>query len=431
MLHLSLICAALLNIAVDAAGDHPLMHQDNHKKNRMFIGFHNSSSEDGSIDYYSNTLLKSLEVQASGEVELTPDDREIKSISPNGYVIIRERNWLTYRALRLKAGTDGKIEKEYTIQGRDYPFDADAQVWLSGILPELVRETGLGAQTRIKRILEQNGVPAAIREIRWVYSNYAKKIYFEAILNHPELGSDDLQNAVETVAKEISSSSKLGDLLISTAGRFPEDSVLTETLIRAVKEISSSSKQSDVLMHIAQARNLNDPSALVMAQTIKSIASSSAQASALEVLAERSSSGDEVVEAYVGAVKTMSSSSAQGRALKALIRKKGMSDQAFIKILKSIEYISSSSVQGDVMEDIAYACSDHDPVLSAYLKAVSSISSSTTQGRAVMAMLKKNNVSAFILTKTLSFANEEIASRSVRDEITERVTEKLAGKTNP
>lgn len=429
MFHLSIICAVFLNVSAEVSWNGHYAFQADKKHMHILIGSQNSSSEDGSIDYYSNTLLRSLEVRASGVIELTENDQNIKSLSPDGFVMIKERDWLTFRAVRLTAGANGKIEITYTIQGQNYEFDADAQGWLSGILQVVVQETGLGAQARIKRILEQKGIQAAIREITWVNSNFAKKTYFEAVLNYPDLRSQDLENAVVTVANEISSSSRLGDLLISTANKFPEEPVLTESLIRATREISSSSKQSEVLIQIARIRRLNDAAAVTMAESIEHISSSSAQGSALEVLAERSSDNEEVINAYVDAVKSVSSSSVQGAALKALLRKKSMNDASFVRILKSLGHISSSSVQGDVLEEVAAVCPGTDRVLSAYLNAVSYVSSSSQQGYAVMAMLRKQNVSTTILTKTLSFANEEISSRSVRDEIVDKVTERLSKKT--
>ncbi|KAB2880620.1 hypothetical protein F9K33_04485 [bacterium] len=428
MFYLTIICATLLNITAEVSWNGHAGIQDDRKGRGILIGFQNSSTENGGIDYYSNTLLKSLEVRSGGVVEMTPNDLDIKSISPDGFIVIKERDWLTYRSITLTAAADGKIEKKYTIQGRDYEFDSDAQAWLSLILQDVARETGLGAQGRIKKILAEQGAQAAIREIRWVNSNYAKKIYFEAILNHPDLSSQELEKAVETVANEISSSSKLGDILISSAGKFQEDSVLTESLIRATKEISSSSKQSEVLIQLTELRVINDESAEAMAKVIKHISSSSAQSSVLQSLAQKSSANDKVVEAYVDVVKWISSSSEQGAALKALLRKKDMSSSAFIKILKSIEHISSSSVQGDVLEEVAAVCPSDDQVLFAFLNAVSNISSSSQQGYAVMSMLSKQNVSTTILTRTLNFSNEEISSRSVRDKIADKVTERLSKK---
>lgn len=429
MFHLSLIFALILNVSsapfsVDRTG-----FQDNKKHRHFLIGFENSSSEDGSVDYYSNTLLRSLEVQAQGDIELTDNDLDIKHISPDGYVTISERDWLTYRTVRFTAGPDGKIDRRYTIQGRDYEFDADAQIWFSRFMQDIVRETGLGAKYRIERILDQKGVQSAIREITYVGNNSAKQVYFEAILKHQDLSSEALRKAVETIAREISSSSRLGNLLIATANNFPEDSVLTEALIRATREISSSSKQSEVLIEISRLRHLDKTSAVAMAEAIEYISSSSAQGSALEAMAEKCSSDDRVIRAYVDAVASVSSSSAQGSALKALTVKNGLSDEAYIMIVKSIQHISSSSVQGDVLESVAEHCPDNDRVLSAYLNSVSFVSSSSVQGRVVMAMLKKPNISSNILTRTMNFAREEISSRSVQDEIVDRVMERLSKKS--
>ena len=430
MFQLSLIFALILNLSSMPFKTDGTDLQDGQKHKHFLIGFANGSSDDGSVDYYSNTLLRSLEIKAQGDIELTANDLDIKNISGDGYVMISERDWLTYRSVRFTAGPGGKVEKRYTIQGREYEFDADAQAWFYQIMQEVVRETGLGAKYRIQRILEQKGLHAAIREITYVGNNSAKQVYFQAILKHPDLSSEMLQKAVETIAEEISSSSRLGDLLISTARNFPEDSVLTESLIRATRDISSSSKQSEVLMEISRLRRLDKSSSFAMAESIRHISSSSAQGSALEALAERCSVDDEVIREYLETVKSVSSSSEQGAVLKALIEKKGLSDDAFVGILRTIEHIPSSSVQGDVLEDVAEVCPDNDRVLSAYLKAVSFVSSSSVQGRAVMAMLKKENISSNILTRTMNFAREEISSRSVQDEIVELVMKRLSKKEN-
>lgn len=429
MFHLSLICALIFNVSSVPFSPDGTGFQESKKHRHFLIGFENGYSDDGSVDYYSNTLLRSLEVNAQGDIELTDNDLDIKHISPDGYVTISERDWLTYRTVRFTAGSDGKIERRYTIQGREYEFDADAQIWFSRIMQDIVRETGLGAKYRIERILERKGVQSAIQEITYVGNNSAKQVYFEAILKYQDLSSDALQKAVETIAREISSSSRLGDLLIATAKNFPEDSILTESLIHAAREISSSSKQSEVLIEISQLRHLDKTSAVAMAEAIQHISSSSAQGAALEALAKKCPADDRVIRAYIETVKSVSSSSVQGSVLKAVTAKKDLSDDVFVMILKSIEHISSSSVQGDVLEDVAVYCPDNDRVLSAYLNSVSFVSSSSVQGRAVMAMLKKPNISSNMLTRTMNFAREEISSRSVQDEIVDRVMERLSKKS--
>lgn len=428
MFNLSLICAVMVGFTSAPLSTADPGFQEGRKKSHFLIGFENTSTDDGEVDYYANTLLRTLEITARGEVELTDNDLDIKRISPNGYVLIKERNWMTYRSVRFTATPDGKIERVYTVQGREYEFDEEAISWFSTIMMDAVRETGLGAKFRIKRILEQKGVRAAIREIEYVGNNAAKQMYFETILSQPNLTSEELQLAVETIAREISSSSRLGNLLIATAKNFTEDAALTESLIRAVREISSSSKQSAVLIEIAETRKLNNSAAMAMAEAIQSVSSSSAQGTALKALAKKCAPDYEVVRSYVDAVRSVSSSSVQGVALKAILKKNDLDDDAFIAILECTEQISSSSVQGDVLEDAAAVCPANDKVLSAYLNTVSYISSSSVQGSAVMAMLDKPGLSHSILTKTLSLA-DEISSRSVRDEIVKRATERMSERS--
>jgi hypothetical protein len=425
MFHLSLIWAVIVGFSSDPYWVKDPNLQDGKKNNKHFlIGFENDATDDGDVNYYSNSLLRTLEISARGEVELTDNDLDIKRVAPDGFVIIKERNWMTYRSIRFTSTPGGNLERVYTIQGREYEFDDEARSWYTQIMMDAARETGLGAKHRIKRIIDQKGIRAAIREIEYVSSNSIKQLYFQTILSQPDLSSEELQKAVETIVEEISSSSRLGNLLIATAKNFPDDAVLTESLIRAVRNISSSSKQSAVLIQIAESRRINNASAIAMAEAIKTISSSSAQGAALKSLAGKCSPDYEVVSAYVNAVRSVSSSSVQGSALKALLRKSDLEDDAYMVILDCVEQISSSSVQGDVLEDLAAVSPANDAVMSAYLKCVSTVSSSSVQGQAIMSMLDKPGLSTAILSKTMRFT-EEISSSSVRDMIVRKVTDRM------
>jgi hypothetical protein len=394
----------------------------------FFIGIDNNSYENGKIEVYWNNLIHSVAVKAFGDIELTDDETDIKSISKDGFVRIKERNWLTYRSLEITCDNNGKVRKRFTLQGRNVEFDSDAQLWLAGILPDLARRSGIGAKYRIQKIADRQGMHAAVNEISLAESDYAIQIYLETILNHDSLNSEMLNKAVVKASREMSSSSRLREILVSAAKKFPEDSVLTSSLMRAARNISSSSGHSEALIAIANIRRLDNLSAVAMARSIEEISSSSAQGHALEMLADRSPNSDEALFAYLQAVETVSSSSEQGHALMALLRKKNLSKQVFLKILGTTESISSSSMQGEVLASFSYVCPSDDEILTAYLKTAGGVSSSSEQEHAVTAMLNKENLSVSILMKTLDFSRDEMSSRAAANNVAEKVTSVLAKK---
>lgn len=387
------------------------------------VGFNNTSIEKDRIDVYWNNLYRSLEVKAEGAIQLSDDDRDIVGIERGAYLVISERTLFKVRELRVTAGTDGAPVKAFTIGKQSEPFDEYAKNWLADILPDVVRYTGLGATSRIQSIVDQRGIEAAIREISYVETNGAKVVYYSLLLDRPEMNADLLQKVVRKLAEEISSSARLKEMLASTAKKFPEDSMLTIALLRSASQISSSSNHKEALIEIAGQRKLNADAAIAMAESVEDISSSSAQADALEVLAELSPANDDAFKAYLKAVKDISSSTAQQNSLIALLKRSDLSASTYVGVFKTVEYISSSSAQGEVLVKAAAKCPSDDSVLEAYLRAVATISSSSTQGHALMAMLEKTGLSKTILMKTMDLAKSEISSRSVEEQVKERVYE--------
>lgn len=425
------ICVCVWIVAFDASSafsakpaDFEVNWQD---KPFVIFGYSDSEDGDGTISSYQNTFLYSLEVKAGGEIELTEDDRGIKSMPENAYLIIKERNWFTYREIEIRHSTGG-MEQLYFVQGRPHDWDEDTQRWLSERLPDIARQTGLGARHRIERIISQQGTAAAIKEITYARSNRAIKIYANVILSQKDLESKMTQRLVAAVAEEMSSSASLSETLIMIAGKAPQDSNITESLMKAVENISSSSKQSATLISIAEKRGLEANSALAMARTIESISSSSAQSEALTALLKHAPSTDDVWLEYLEAVQAVSSSSKQGYMLENLIERKPGGSRVWRKILKVTEGVSSSSAQGDVLEAFAANCPTDEDIMMEFIRTVSYISSSSQQGRALMAMLEKNGLSPHVLEAVIEFANSEISSSSVAKRVTDQATRALLKK---
>ena len=119
-----------------------------------------------------------LQVKAKGQFEFTEDDADIKSISRQGYLLIKERHGMNVRQLEVVQGPDGKLQRSYSLQGESRPFNEEARTWLSHILPEVLRQTGFGAMARVQRIRRDRGADAVLEEISRIKSDRVKSIYF-------------------------------------------------------------------------------------------------------------------------------------------------------------------------------------------------------------------------------------------------------------
>lgn len=398
----------------------------------ILLGQIDSEEADSTIHFYENNLLFSVEVRAKGDVELTDDDRAFKSIPHGGMVIIRDRNWFTYRELEVRPGASGP-EVSFFVQGHPHEFDEEASYWLASRLPEIARKSGLGARQRIERIIREDGVASAIREIGEARSDRAIQTYANIIASYPDTDPLLLERLIRTVAEEISSSRRLSAILVRLADKHPGDSLVTRSLIIAVENISSSSKQGETLEAIAQHRRLDENSAVAMSRIIEGISSSSVQAEALLMMLKHAVVTKEVGLSYLAVVQGVSSSSKQGSALIGLMQSKPTSLAVWMKILEITQGISSSSVQAEVLASFADGCPNEEDLLMTYISTVRFISSSAAQGEALKALLRKEGLAQHVVEETIRFADAEISSSSISRSVSDEAKNLLmqSGRRQP
>src|SRR5580765_1158185 len=108
--------------------------------------------------------FSNFNVEMRGKIELTDDDKDIKSISSDGYLEITKVTFGSRRSLVITPSENG-IKREY-YEGREkMDFEKEGRKWLSEILPELVRSTTIAAESRVNRFFKQGGAAAVLNEI--------------------------------------------------------------------------------------------------------------------------------------------------------------------------------------------------------------------------------------------------------------------------
>ncbi|PYQ85763.1 MAG: hypothetical protein DMG03_08460 [Acidobacteria bacterium] len=85
------------------------------------------------------------------------------------------------------------------------PWGAEAQRRLAEILPPLVRNSGAFAESRVKSILAKKGVAGVLDEIGLVTSDYARRVYYVALLDNVALDGASLATVLQQVGQRIKS----------------------------------------------------------------------------------------------------------------------------------------------------------------------------------------------------------------------------------
>ena len=117
------------------------------------------------IHYNYKDNFTNYDVQVKGDIKVTDDDSGIKSISPGGYLKVSKKTFGNKRSLIVESNASGKLSYEYYVGRTKTPYEPEGRQWLSEILLDVIRITGIDAKGRVNRIYKSKGVDGVLREI--------------------------------------------------------------------------------------------------------------------------------------------------------------------------------------------------------------------------------------------------------------------------
>ena len=147
-----------------------------------------------------------LEGEIAGQVTLTADETSVTDAGAGALVYLRERTATLDRAVRIVRGRNGEPDYAFSVNGRRSAFDPTARAWVSRILPEVMRETGLNANRRVTYSLKAGGLSNALANIASIHNNSSKREHFTALLTRRTWRTPDVDRIVDAASTELQSS---------------------------------------------------------------------------------------------------------------------------------------------------------------------------------------------------------------------------------
>ena len=203
-------------------------------------------SNKGIMRWKNSTGLTSFNVELRGKIDLTDDDRDIKSMSDDGYLEISKTVFGSKRAVIIESLGGGKLKKEYYEGRTKSSWEPNGRLWLSEILPEVVRTSTLGAESRVNRFFKQGGSRAVLSEIGKLSGDYTKAHYGKLLLAK-NIPTAELPNVITTLSNEIKSDYYLSTLLKDNIEKLLITQESGEAFFKATIIISSDYYKSVVL----------------------------------------------------------------------------------------------------------------------------------------------------------------------------------------
>lgn len=335
---------------------------------------------------YNSNGFSSLDIRSKGRIEFTDNDADVKSISGDGFLSIEKRRGFTTWRLEIRPGAGGRTEYSWSVDGHSKPFDQEGRAWMAETLPSAIRESAIGADARVKRLLAGNGPGGVLDEIARIHSDGAKAVYFEELFAAARLDSAMLQRAAREV-RRISSDGEKARVLSGHASLFLAGDAPRRDFFDAVATISSDGEHRRVLGAALEADGRNRDTMSFVLRSAGHISSDGEKAAVLTQAVTSPAFDNSVVPEFINSANTISSDGEHSRVLLALLDRGSVSADSLGQALHSAARISSDGEKAQVLREAARRLPNSGPP-GAFFDAADSISSDGEHAQVLMSLLQ-------------------------------------------
>jgi len=315
-----------------------------------------SSSETSShngVNRWKNTSgLNSFNIESRGKIELTEDDKDIKSLSNDGYLEITKTVFGSKRAIVVESMGGGKLKKEYYEGRTKMEWEPNGKNWLAEILPEIVRSTTLGAEGRVNRIFAKGGSGAVVAELSNLKGDYTCAHYAKLLLEK-NIPSSELANVISAVAENIESDYYLSSVLQNNADKLLSTPDAANAFLTGTKKISSAYYKSVVLKAALKKLSASPAQVKIILQSAATINSDYYLSVVLTTLLEQKDVKDESLNELILVSKNIPSDYYRTQVLSKALERPGISKEALKNMVGALGGVNSDYYKTNVFNSMA------------------------------------------------------------------------------
>jgi beta-lactamase regulating signal transducer with metallopeptidase domain len=349
-------------------------------------------SSETHMEFKTQNGWTSLTVKIDGAIEFTDDDRDVKSLPPNGHFRLEEGSWFSGREYDVKADATGNLTKTYSVGRTSKPLDDEGRAWLGRLLPQVIRDTGIGAEARVARILRQGGPPAVLAEIGLIHSDGSRRVYLEQLFSQATLTAEQLKDSAKLI-RGISSDGDKAQVLITVDDKYFAGD-LRSYLFDVAESIHSDGDKRRVLSDIVKKDAANTESLVRASRAARHISSDGDKAEVLVEIADPYRASDELHMVYFEAVNSISSDGDHARVLSKLLQAHGDDSDTLARVLHSAEKISSDGDKARVLKEAVSSYRDDQATRKAFFDAANSISSDGDHQQVLVTLVHRPGIAA-------------------------------------
>ena len=185
------------------------------------------------------------DVTLRGTIAFTEDLMDVQSLSDGGSFMMRHWVGGVPHTVEVTA-PGGKLMHEYFV-GRSQGWNEEGRRFLATELPQLVRRSGMGAESRVKSIHGTRGFDGVLEEVDRLLSDYARRIYLVTLIDVAHPDSARAVAIIERTASRMMSDYDRRSVLEHVAAHVSLDARGSLAYVRAMAVMTSDYDQREAL----------------------------------------------------------------------------------------------------------------------------------------------------------------------------------------
>lgn len=310
-----------------------------------------SSKRGGTMTISHSDGFQNFNVEMRGKIEITDDDRDVKSMSPDGYLEITKTAFGSRRTLVISSQAGG-LKREYYEGRTSMPWEPEGRKWLAEIMPELLRTTTIAAESRVNRFYKQGGVNGVLNEIGAMESDYVIQHYADLLMGISSVPQKDYVNIINKVTSKLESDYYITEFLDHNLDKFLQNREATDAVFAACANMDSDHYKTQVIKSALRAQPISTESVKMVLQASDRMDSDHYKTEVLTTLLKQPNLTDPVVAELINSTRNMDSDHYRTIVIQKALSQKNLSSTSYQKVLESVKDFDSDHYKTQVLTDL-------------------------------------------------------------------------------
>jgi hypothetical protein len=326
-----------------------------------------------------------LDVRLHGTVTFTDDLTDVLSLSDGGTLTIRSWDSLVPHTVEISSD-HVTLVRTYFVAGMKRPWDDEARKFLATELPILVRQSGFGAESRVKSIYGKKGVSGVLEEIDLLTGDYARRLYMVALIDVAHLDSTTVLPLMQRLGTSMKSDYDRRQVLEHVASGITLDRKGATAYVQAMATMKSDYDQREALSALTK-RNAAVADGETLLPALTHIKSSYDRRMVLEQILARGPLSTEGKKTILTAAAGVQSDYDRREVLTAYLKRFGLEPAVRDEFFAAVRAIKSDYDTAEILLVAVMPGVDAN-ARPAFVSAAERIKSSHDQNRVLAALVK-------------------------------------------